>query len=389
VKPTLSRWVCCQIGAREAYSIPRALHGVGLLDGLVTDAWVRPPYQMGRLGNRYHPALENASVQGFNGAWLGFEGNHRLRKTDPWERMLARNCWFQRRAIAHLYHFDASHPRILFSYSYAARDLGRFAKQRGWAFVLGQMDPGRSAEQQWQRFPDPYWESWLEECHLADRILVNSDWSAQWLRAEGIAAEKLVVIPLVYEPPLEAERFQRQYPEWFSQERPLQVLFLGQAIARKGIHEVLQAAYALVDYPIHFTIVGAAASDLVKSYTQPNLTWVGAVPHQATPAYYQRADVFLFPTHSDGFGMTQLEAQAWRLPLIVSRHCGSVVQDQVNGLVLEEVSGGAIAQALLICLQNPVLLSQLSTQSSIHPQFRLAHLQQQLHHLSTTLSPPH
>ncbi|MBD2157417.1 glycosyltransferase family 4 protein [Leptolyngbya sp. FACHB-16] len=391
MKRARAHWICCQLGAREHYSIPRALHAGGLLGYLMTDAWVLPSSLrlplpgMQRLADRYHPELQNASLKGFTADLLRFEAMHRLRKTDAWTRILARNDWFQRRAIAHLQHTSVSRP-ILFSYSYAALKLGRFAKQRGWSFVLGQIDPGRKAEQQWQPFPVGYWESWLEECQLADRIIVNSPWSAQWLQAEGIPAEKLVLLPLVYEPEEAMEQFQRRYPEQFSPERPLRVLFLGQAIARKGIQELLQAAHRLADQPIQFILVGAADPDLVAAHRAPNLCWVGAVPRSATAAYYQQADIFLFPTHSDGFGLTQLEAQAWKLPLIASRCCGAVVQDQVNGLVLPEVSPEAIAQFLLTCLQEPQRLAQFAAHSGIAPQFRMDHLRQHLCHLSTELS---
>ena len=54
--------------------------------------------------------------------------------------------------------------------------------------------------------------------------------------------------------------------------------------------------------------------------------------------FYKEADVFILPTLSDGFGLTQLEAQSWKLPVIASRHCGEVVRDGENGVVLEEVS---------------------------------------------------
>src|SRR5262245_27619069 len=34
------KWICCHLGAREHYAIPRALFSRGLLDCLITDAWV-------------------------------------------------------------------------------------------------------------------------------------------------------------------------------------------------------------------------------------------------------------------------------------------------------------------------------------------------------------
>jgi glycosyltransferase involved in cell wall biosynthesis len=70
--------------------------------------------------------------------------------------------------------------------------------------------------------------------------------------------------------------------------------------------------------------------------------------------------VFLFPTLSDGFGLTQLEAQAWKLPVIASRHCGDVVRRGVNGVMLDEVSGQAIADAIRECVMNPPRLLSMS-----------------------------
>ncbi len=74
---------------------------------------------------------------------------------------------------------------------------------------------------------------------------------------------------------------------------------------------------------------------------------VWCAPRIEVDKYYKDADVFIFPTFSDGFGLTQLEAQSWKLPVIASRHCGEVVRDGVNGVILEEVSGQAIADVLL------------------------------------------
>jgi len=70
--------------------------------------------------------------------------------------------------------------------------------------------------------------------------------------------------------------------------------------------------------------------------------------------------VFLLPTHSDGFGLTQLEAQAWRLPIIASRQCGDVAQQGVNGYLLPEVSADAIAGVIESILAWPGALGGLA-----------------------------
>ncbi|GAX34324.1 glycosyltransferase family 4 protein [Nodularia sp. NIES-3585] len=370
-------WISCQIGAREHYSIPRALHQQGQLSHLITDAWVSPKSVLNflpknllaNLRERYHSDLEEASVYPFNSSLIQFELTQRLQKKTGWERVIARNQWFQQQAIKTLarlsHHF--THPPILFSYSYAALELFKFAKQQGWYTVLGQIDPGIQEEMivtqeyerypqyrgNWQSAPVEYWQTWREECALADCIMVNSHWSRQLLEKAGINSEKIQVVPLVYTPPEAAKNFSRTYPESFSPERPLRVLFLGQVILRKGIAAVLEAVEHLQGYPIEFWIVGNQQIKIPPHLqTHPQIRWVGHVNRSETAQFYQQADVFLFPTLSDGFGLTQLEAQAWKLPIIASRCCGEVVVDGVNGWLLDEVNGEAIIKFLLNLLTD-------------------------------------
>jgi glycosyltransferase involved in cell wall biosynthesis len=382
----MSSWICCQIGAREHYAIPRALHQHEKLTHLITDAWVAPlsPLKIltqSGLKERFHPALAEVQVHAFNTSLINFEITQKLQKRFAWEQIIARNNWFQQQTIKKLTQLTAKFttPPVLFSYSYAALEIFKFAKQQGWYTVLGQIDPGLWEEkiviqenekypqyhQNWQPAPREYWQTWEEECKLADAIVINSHWSHQLLEKAGIEPKKLHILPLVYTPPETAKNFIRTYPESFSQERPLRVLFLGQVILRKGIASVLESIKFLEGYPIEFWIVGSKQIE-IPSYFQshPQIRWVGRVNRSETAQYYQLADIFLFPTLSDGFGLTQLEAQAWQLPIIASRNCGEVVVDGVNGWLLSEVSGEAIAQSLKFCLENSNYLQLFSQYSN-------------------------
>jgi glycosyltransferase involved in cell wall biosynthesis len=157
------------------------------------------------------------------------------------------------------------------------------------------------------------------------------------------------------------------------------VLFLGQVILRKGIASVLEAVKYLEGYPIELWIVGSQQIDIpLYLQTHPQIRWVGHINRSETSQYYQLADVFLFPTLSDGFGLTQLEAQAWKLPLITTRYCGEVVVDGVNGWILDEVSGEAIANLIQSILRNPEQLIYLSNHSAKPSQFNLSTLFQSL-----------
>jgi glycosyltransferase involved in cell wall biosynthesis len=76
-----------------------------------------------------------------------------------------------------------------------------------------------------------------------------------------------------------------------------------------------------------------------------------------------------------------LEAQSWKLPVIASRQCGEVVRDGVNGVVLDEVSGEAIARVLLEFLRTPDLLSAMSANSGVGDRFSLTSLAWSLRNL--------
>jgi glycosyltransferase involved in cell wall biosynthesis len=262
----------------------------------------------------------------------------------------------------------------VFAYSYAAREILRVARDFGYTTVLGQIDPGPAEERivnelclrnghsiaERQRVPRSYWEAWREECDLSHRIVVNSPWSRKALIEEGISADKIRIVPLAYDPPERARRFTRVYEKSFSAARPLRVLFLGSLIPRKGVHEMLEAATLLNCALVEFWFVGPVGVKAPVRVENPRLHWTGPVAREMVHEFYRNADVFILPTHSDGFGLTQLEAMAWGLPVITSKNCGEVVHHGFNGLVLPTVSAEAIAEAINWCRKNPEALDHMS-----------------------------
>jgi glycosyltransferase involved in cell wall biosynthesis len=277
----------------------------------------------------------------------------------------------------------------LFAYSYAARKIFNYARQRGWRTVLGQIDPGPIEERivagehrkrpdlapDWTPAPESYWQSWREEIALADRIVVNSDWSRRALLSEGVPAEKVNIVPLAYEPPLEAAGFRRRYPQQFSAERPLRALFLGQVNLRKGIGPLLEAARLLTHAPVEVHIVGPLQiSPPTDRVPDARVIWHGPTARSDVHFHYRNADIFLFPTISDGFGLTQLEARAWRLPLVVTRHCGAVVEDGVSGIFVEPGSATAIAEAIQHCIDAPDWLQSAADAVAPGERFGIDHL---------------
>ncbi len=409
MKKPLLTWICCQIGAREHYSIPRVLRSQEKLECLITDAWIShnsslnllPKYCLTNLRERYHPELKNTAIKSFTSASITWEILQKFKNRQDWDKIIARNIWWQQQALKQIKKANNSSKNItLFAYSYAALELFEYAKSQQWKTVLGQIDPGIIEEklvlQEAKKYPQyqsniksaplQYWQSWRQECALADEIIVNSLWSKNALEKTGILSNKIKVIPLAYQASTAANSFERTYPDNFSSQRPLKILFLGQVILRKGIAAIFDALKLLNNKPVEFWFIGRVGIDLPQSLKKhPKIKWVGAVSRSNTAYYYQQADVFLFPTLSDGFGLTQLEAQAWKLPLITSEFCGAVVKDGINGLILPSVTGKAIASSLIFCLNNPQKLAECSkTSHQILSDFNLSKLAQKLHFLDST-----
>jgi glycosyltransferase involved in cell wall biosynthesis len=376
----VTEWFCCQLGAREHYAVPRALQRSGLLGQFITDVW-------SSAFRRFHPELANARVTAPNIAALTFELKASLTRENGWKLITRRNEWFQRHAVKQLASAETNGKHTVFAYSYAAEQIFKFARKRGWRTVLGQIDPGPADERivaglhekfgsDWEAAPSEYWNRWRTECELADQILVNSAWSREALLSEGVPAKKIRLVPVAYE--TTGRSFERQYPEEFSSKRPLRVLFLGQISLRKGVGQLLEAVKLLNGENVEFWFVGPTQIDIPQ---QPGIKCFGVVPRVEVDKYYRDADVFILPTLSDGFGLTQLEAQSWKLPVVASRYCGEVVRDGFNGVVLEEVSAGAIADVLLRFLRSPEVLSAMSERSGVSDRFSLKTLASSLQDL--------
>ena len=359
-------WWVFQIGAREHYAIARALHGAGLLGGLVTDVWVPSGSHWSgwcprRMRDRFHEDLGGGRVVAFNWRMGLFEAGLRMRKMGGMEVPMARNERFQELALKQLRKVPPGEEITVFSYSYAARQLFRYAKSRGWRTVLGQIDPGPEEERivseefaregerlgaQWQPAPRLYWELWREEVALADRVMVNSDWSRECLAKAGVSDEKMTVVPLVFSQTDAADGLSGECcPDLL--DRPLRLLFLGQINLRKGVARMLEAMRLLRGQPIELVLAGPSAVDPSAWADLPSVRWVGPVPRSDVADYYRSADLFILPTLSDGYALTQLEAMAHGLPVLASRFCGRAVVSGKNGFIIEEVSPAGIAAAIL------------------------------------------
>ncbi len=378
-------WTTIQLGSREHYSIPRALDSAGKLDCLITDTWlsygaaalVRPFHPS--LAGRRHERLPDFKVRSNTAGRLLTDLRLRRQGKSSWSTILDRNAWFG--AWAAEQSALAASP-VVCAYSYTARLPFTEAKRRGALCILGQIDPGPREEEVVaertaayrhlappdEKAPAEYWRLWREEIELADKIIVNSPWSAKLLVEAGVPSEKLVEIPLVYELPESSvgsrqssanQLVTRHSPPVTGSGPRLQALFLGSVILRKGVGQLFDAITMLKNEPIDFTFAGPIGVRIPADISSlPHVRFLGPVDKGTAEALYRKSDVFLFPTLSDGFGLTQLEALSHGLPVIASRNCGQVVGNECNGLVLEEITVESVAEAVRRPLQDRSLLQE-------------------------------
>lgn len=371
-------WICNHLGARAHYEIPKALTRKGALKYLLTDFWAYPgavpdafqSYPLfKKLAQRRASLIADDRVHACNVWSLCFELGEKISKRQGWELITRRNGWYQNRVVSMLGGLDIDQNDVFFSFAYTGLNPMRHIRDKISNIILYQMDPGIYEEElvreeynriglintDWKPAPKSYWEQWREECALSDEIMVNSAWSAEALAKAGVDRAKLSIVPLPYTIPDKAFDFNRIYPERFDRDRPLRLLFLGTLTVRKGFHRVLELASRLTKEPIEFILVGQ------KEYAfdvPANVRYYPHVSREETAAFYQSTDVFLFPTLSDGFGLTQLEAMSWQLPVISSRFCGEVVEDGKNGWILKENSVEEMVDLLMALLKDPGLLAR-------------------------------
>lgn len=171
-------------------------------------------------------------------------------------------------------------------------------------------------------------------CKKARFFLTISEFSRrEMMELLHIPAEKIRVIPCAYSPslaPVERGRAQQKLcdynlPEHF-------VLFVGNSNPRKNLERLIQAfdmAKEMAKLDQHLVIAGDQGWKFDRDKALQNLRhkndvhFIGFVPDDAMAALYSMADLFVFPTLYEGFGIPVLEAQACGTPVLASS-CSSL-----------------------------------------------------------------
>jgi hypothetical protein len=379
------QWIVSQIGARQHYATPRAFQQRGELRSFYTDAWSgrarnllrRGPGRMKALADRYSPDLPAGKVAACNFVSLWEQATYKHRVPDrnqiaihdEWRREGERfSNWVNRRLKR-----SPADPGTdaFYGCKSACLETLLMLSEQGVFTLVDQADPASIEEDLvnierekwpgWERYsgsaPQSYYDRCAAEWAIADVVLVYSDWTKEAIVLQGVPAEKVIVVPLAYEPPA----VPADVPAAATKGDRLTVLYLGIVTLRKGIQYLIEAAKQLQDRPIDFVVAGeiTISDEAVKS-APANMKFLGRVFRGDTAKLYRSAHLFVLPTISDSFAITQVEAMWHGLPVIATPRCGRVVTDGIDGRIVNPGDAAGLAAAIAALEQDRPLLESMA-----------------------------
>jgi glycosyltransferase involved in cell wall biosynthesis len=107
-------------------------------------------------------------------------------------------------------------------------------------------------------------------------------------------------------------RFTREVQDWpqLGQLRRPVSLFVGRVSYEKNIE-----AFLKMDFPGSKVVCGVGPVEAQLKQRHPQVHWVGLLPRDQLASLYAAADVFVFPSHADTFGLVMVEAMACGTPV--------------------------------------------------------------------------
>lgn len=194
-------------------------------------------------------------------------------------------------------------------------------------------------------YPDPWCNESFEKAGQMDLILTYSEFTKHDIAVTlGINEENVTVVPLAaheqYRPIDNHDQIRAVRAKYDLLERPY-ILHIGSLEPRKNLTRLVEAFQMLkqeepsLDHQL--VLVGSKVSmfqpifEAIRGLNlEDDVKWLGFVPFDDLPAVLNGADLFVFPSIHEGFGLPPLEAMACGTPVVSS-----------NATSLPEVVGDA------------------------------------------------
>jgi glycosyltransferase involved in cell wall biosynthesis len=140
------------------------------------------------------------------------------------------------------------------------------------------------------------------------------------------------------------------------QKGPLRLVFLGNLIARKGLHTLLAAVALLPPGTAELAVIGSPATEPAYAQKMRSLVvaeqpvlasrvrFLGALEDKLVAAQLRRAHVLVVPSSYEGYGIVYLEGMSFGLPAIAggAGAAGEIITPGQNGFLIQADDAPAI-----------------------------------------------
>ena len=258
--------------------------------------------------------------------------------------------------------------------------------------------------------PSPIWHPrrpWREALkrHMFSRVdaaFVAGNDAAAYARSLGTPAERVFHEPQA----IDVEHYSKAKHDVAMRARTrdryelhgITFIYVGRLWWGKGVDHLVRAfhsAQQATTVPIHLLLVGDGELEpelrrLVHELGTRNVVFAGFQQPAHLPDFYAAADVFVFPTLGDPYGLVVDEALAAGLPVVSTTAAGEIttrVRDGENGFLVEPKNEQSLARRIVQLTEDAELRQRMSariehSRSGIGPEAWAKAMERAVFHLS-------
>jgi len=206
-----------------------------------------------------------------------------------------------------------------------------------------------------------------------DIVLVPSRYYMNDLEMMGIPRERMKLFPRgtdcdLFSPDWRDNDFINRYG---GSKESIKLMYAGR-ISREKDLDVLTKAFiearnAFPGLELYFAGDGPYLGDLVNQLSGKGCYFCGELDCEDLSRAYASCDIFVFPSSTDTYGNSVLEAQASGLPAVVSDRGGpqEIIQPGKTGIVFSSHDAESLSAGILEIARNPEILESMSRNARI------------------------
>nr|WP_285889738.1 glycosyltransferase [Neobacillus niacini] len=197
-----------------------------------------------------------------------------------------------------------------------------------------------------------------KEIELGQYFLVASSFSERSLNYSGVPSDRIFKCTYGIDSSFFSVKIKNVY-----EKRRLNCIFIGKVSQKKGAFYLLDAIKDIDLEKFSFRFIGEY-DEQSKYYNdfKDKCDFEGHVTKDKLLHFFSKADILIFPSLADGFGLSVLEALSCGIPTICSDNSGvsDLIEDGYNGFVVRTGNSKDIYEKLVWFDQNRDKLPSMS-----------------------------